>query len=160
GPMASATSNPAFNNSPAFTMNATKAVQFARPGARDGMSAEKLDELYGRPSAGPVETDRMSYEDTIMKIAISFGVLGVGAVIGWMIPILMIPALIVGFVLAMVNIFKKMPSRGLVLAYAAVEGVFVGGISSIFESTWGGIVPQAVFGTLAVVGVTLALFMS
>jgi len=81
-----------------------------------------------------------------------------GAVVGWFVPILTIPAAIIGFVLALVNIFKKAPSRGLVLAYAAFEGVFVGGISAIFESQWDGIVVQAVFGTLAVVGVTLALF--
>jgi uncharacterized YccA/Bax inhibitor family protein len=63
-------------------------------------------------------------------------------------------------VLALINIFKKKPSRALVLSYAAVEGVFVGGISSFFELTFPGIVSQAVLGTLVVVGVTLALFAS
>jgi uncharacterized YccA/Bax inhibitor family protein len=47
-----------------------------------------------------------------------------------------------------------------VLSYAAVEGVFVGGISSLFAMMWDGIVPAAVFGTLGVVGVVLALFAS
>ena len=35
-----------------------------------------------------------------------------------------------GFVLALVNIFKKQPSPALILAYAGVQGVFVGGIST------------------------------
>jgi len=38
--------------------------------------------------------------------------------------------------------------------------LFVGGISWIFNTMWDGIVTQAVFGTLAVVGVTLFLFLN
>ena len=148
-------SNPAFNNSPVFT---TKAVVKSTTLNGREMTPEQLDELYGRPSATPTDTDRMTYEDTIIKIVIAFAVLLVGAVVGWMIPALAIPGAIIGLVLALVNIFKKKPSRGLVLAYAAFEGLFVGGISAIFEGAYGGIVPQAVFGTLGVVGVTLALF--
>jgi uncharacterized YccA/Bax inhibitor family protein len=155
--MAAVSSNPAFNNSPAFT---TKAVVTSTTVNGKTMSPDELDELYGRPSATPTDTDRMTYEDTIMKIVISFVVLLVGAAVGWIVPALAIPAAIVGFVLALVNIFKKKPSRGLVLAYAAFEGVFVGGISRIFENAYDGIVVQAVFGTLAVVAVTLALFRS
>ena len=153
--MAAANSNPAFKNSPAFT---TKAVVTSTTVNGKTMTPEQLNELYGRPSATPVDTDRMTYEDTIVKIVISFAILLGGAVVGWFLPLLAIPAAIAGFVLALVNIFKKSPSRGLILAYAAVEGVFVGGISRIFEGAWDGIVVQAVFGTLAVVGVTLALF--
>ncbi|MGV8885915.1 MAG: Bax inhibitor-1/YccA family membrane protein [Microbacteriaceae bacterium] len=153
--MARASSNPAFNNSPAFSMDSRKAVQFARP-----VSSTELDDMYGRPSASPDAQGRMTYEDTYVKIAISFGILLVGAAVGWVIPLLAFPAAIVGLVLALVNIFKKQPSRGLILAYAAVEGVFVGGISALFEVKYPGIAVQAVIGTLIVVGVTLALFAS
>ena len=142
-------SNPAFSRSLAFRESAV-----ATP------SATELDELYGRPSATGVETGRMSYEDTIMKTLIAFGVLLAGAVLGWVVPLLAIPGFIVGLVLALVNIFKKQPSRGLILAYAGFQGLFVGGLSNIFNSMWDGIVTQAVFGTLAVVGVTLFLFLS
>jgi uncharacterized YccA/Bax inhibitor family protein len=124
------------------------------------VSAEQLDELYGRPSATPVETDRMSYEDTIVKTAVSFAILLAGAVVGWMVPVLALPAALIGFVLALVNIFKKKPSKALVLSYAAFEGIFVGAISAVFNSMWDGIVVQAVVATLVVVGVTLALFAS
>jgi uncharacterized YccA/Bax inhibitor family protein len=123
-------------------------------------SATELDELYSRPAATPVDTDRMSYEDTIVKTVIAFAVLLATAVVGWFVPLLMIPGAIAGFVLALVNIFKKKPSRGLILAYAAAEGLFVGGISMVFSGRYEGIVTQAVLGTLAVVGITLALFTS
>lgn len=144
-----ANSNPAFSRSAVFN-------QPVRPTA----SVAELDELYGRPAATPSETGRMSYNDTIMKTLISFGVLVIGALVGWVIPALAIPAAIAGFVLALVNIFKKSPSRGLILTFAAVQGVFVGGISSYFNTMWDGIVTQAVFGTLGVVGVTLFLFLN
>lgn len=149
--------NPAFSTSPAFSSNPRRAAEL---GATTQLTAAQLEELYQRPAATPVETDRMTYEDTIVKIAVSFGVLVVGAAIGWMLPALMLPALIVGFVLALVNIFKKKPSPALVLSYAAVEGVFVGGISALYSWFADGIVPQAIFGTLAVVAITLVLFRS
>ncbi len=87
----------------------------------------------------------MSYEDTIVKTLLAFGVLLVGAVAGWNLPpIVWIVGAIVGFVLALVNTFKKKPSPGLVLAYAFFEGLFVGGISAAFNTMSDGIVAQAV----------------
>ena len=153
-----ATSNPAFNNSPAFTSNSTKAAQLTT--AAPAMTAQQLTDLYSQPSATAVDTNRMSYEDVMVKIVASFAVLLVGAAVGWFVPALALPAALVGFVLALVNIFKKKPSPVLVLSYAAVEGVFVGGITMFFESLYPNIAVQAVIGTLVVVGVTLALFTS
>ncbi|MCM3505643.1 Bax inhibitor-1/YccA family protein [Curtobacterium sp. ODYSSEY 48 V2] len=125
------------------------------------MTPEQLQYMYDRPTASPVDTDRMSYEDTIVKTLLAFGVLLVGAVAGWNLPpIVWIVGAIVGFVLALVNTFKKKPSAGLVLAYAFFEGLFVGGISAMFNSQFDGIVTQAVFGTLGVFAVTLLLFTS
>jgi uncharacterized YccA/Bax inhibitor family protein len=159
--------NPAFNSA-----SYAGAIKTARQSQLSGSELNKLynspttatasdlDELYSRPSATPVDTDRMSYEDTIVKTVIAFAVLLATAVVGWFVPLLMIPGAIAGFVLALVNIFKKKPSRGLILAYAAAEGLFVGGISMVFNTMWDGIVTQAVFGTLGVVAVTLALFAS
>jgi len=63
-------------------------------------------------------------------------------------------------VLALVNIFKKTPSPTLVLLYAAFEGLFIGGITALFENLWPGIAAQAVIGTAVVIGVTFALFAS
>src|SRR5690606_34532278 len=94
----------------------------------------------------------------------TFGVLLVGAAIGWvtmpLVPFLYVGAALVGFVLALVNIFKREPSPALILGYAAAQGVFLGGISAFFEVMYPGIVTQAVLATFCVVGVTLALFAS
>jgi uncharacterized YccA/Bax inhibitor family protein len=150
-----ATNNPAFKN-PAFTQPNAMAVQAA--------TASELQDMYNRPAATSVPADRMTIEDTVVKSAIAFGILVVGAVAGWALgatmPALVFGAAIIGFVLALVNIFKKEPSAPLILAYAAAQGVFVGGISYIFEQMWAGVVIQAVVATLVVVGVTLALFAS
>ena len=148
-----ALNNPAFSTNPAFQNNGQAAT--AVP-----VSAENLEHMYQAPAATATQTDRMTVEDTINKTAIAFALLVAGAVVGWMIPALALPAMIVGFVLALVNIFKKKPSPALILSYAGVQGLFVGGISAFFEAQWPGIVVQAVIGTLAVVGVTLALFAS
>ncbi|WNY32886.1 Bax inhibitor-1/YccA family protein [Curtobacterium flaccumfaciens] len=106
----------------------------------------------------------MSYEDTIVKTLLAFGVLVVGAVAGWNLPpAVWVVGALVGFVLALVNTFKKKPSPGLILTYAFFEGLFVGGISNYFQTAFpeaDGIVAQAVFGTLGVFFVTLLLFRS
>lgn len=147
--------NPAFANSPIFSPRAA-----ARVAAPAVPTAGDLAQQYALPDATPEQMERMTYEDTLAKTVGSFAILLVGAAIGWFIPVLALPAALVGFGLALVNIFKKKPSPPLVLAYAAVEGIFVGGISSWFSQLWDGIVPMAVIGTLGVVGITLALFAS
>jgi len=155
-----ASSNPVFNNSPAFSNRAKVAAKFANSPTTATMSAQQLTELYSQPAATPVETDRMSYEDVMVKILVSFAVLVGAAVVGWFVPVIWIPAAVLGTVLALVNIFKKTPSPTLVLLYAAFEGLFIGGITALFENLWPGIAAQAVIGTAVVIGVTFALFAS
>jgi hypothetical protein len=67
-----ALSNPAFSNTTAFSQKGRVAAP----------SATELDELYGRPAAGPAVTDRMSYEDVIIKTVSMFVVLLVGSAVG------------------------------------------------------------------------------
>jgi uncharacterized YccA/Bax inhibitor family protein len=148
----------AFSRSPAFATNAQGGVVAAQ-----NMSAQQLDELYNSPAAP--ESEVMTVDDTIAKTVGAFALLLVGAAVGWLsaplIPLLWIGAALVGLVLGLVNSFKREPSAALILLYAAVEGVFVGGISWFYESAFGGgIVVQAVIASLVVVGVTLALFAS
>lgn len=153
--------NPVFNNSPIFSEKAAARAGQATPPVP---TAGDLQAQYQAPSPSADELGRMTYEDTIVKTAVSFGVLIAGAVLGWVLgsfPIVTIGAALIGFVLALVNIFKKEPSPPLILAYAAFEGIFVGGISMLYSLLFSSaIVPMAVFGTLGVVGVTLALFAS
>ncbi|MFF2494459.1 Bax inhibitor-1/YccA family protein [Agromyces sp. NPDC058064] len=150
-------------DNPAFSRNSAFSQQGAVAAAQD-ISAQQLQEMYNQPSTPPAG-ETMSVESTIGKSVAGFGLLLVGAALGWLtvesLPFLWIGAGIVGFVLALVNTFKREPSPALILAYAGVQGVFVGGISAWYEMMYGGgIVAQAVIATLVVVGVTLALFAS
>jgi uncharacterized YccA/Bax inhibitor family protein len=148
-----AVKNPAFNGNKAFSPDAT---------------AAELQALYDAPSANRAPEKALTYEATIAKSFISFAVLILGAVGGWTITTanpalgmgIVTFAAIGGFVLAMVNIFKKEPVPALILAYALLEGFLLGAISLIFDAQWSGIVAQAVIATIVVVGVTLALFAS
>ena len=139
--------NPALSNNPAFKKGST-------------VTAAQLEELYERPSALPADTGRMTYEDTAVKTVVLFAVLLATSAVGWFVPGLAFVGAVVGFALAMVNTFKRQPSVPLIVLYAAAEGLFVGGISHLFDERWGGIVVQAVLATLVTVGVTLALFAS
>lgn len=148
--------NPAFSRNPAFSKEGAVA-------AAQDVSAQQLQEMYDRPTTLP-DSEVMTVENTIQKTVASFVVLLVGAAVGFMLtptmPWLFWVFSIIGFVLAMVNIFKREPSPALILAYAGAQGVFLGGISLIYETAYSGIIMQAVIGTLAVFGVTLALFAS
>ena len=160
-----ALNNPAFNN-PAFqdkrsgqaypTLTPPPAASAAGQHAGVNMAAQaQMEGMYAAPAAGAVQTDRMTVEDTVMKTVSLFAVLLVTAAVGWVWTygglvftgsVTMMPwivGMLGGFVLAMVNIFKKIPSVPLIVGYAAFEGLFVGGISAYFEVMWPGIVLQA-----------------
>lgn len=107
---------------------------------------------------------RMTMDDVIVKTGTLFAVLLVGAYVGWAAPGLTFVALIVGLVLAFANIFKKSISPGLVLAFGAAEGIFLGGLSQIFSQIYAetapNLVSQAVTGTLIAFGTMLFLYKS
>ena len=107
---------------------------------------------------------RMTMDDVIVKTGMLFGLLVVGALIGWRIPSLTFVAMLVGLGLAFANIFKKQVSPALVLAYGAIEGVFLGGLSQIYATAYADTAPnlvsQAVMGTLIAFGTMLFLYKS
>ncbi|MGH8775183.1 MAG: Bax inhibitor-1/YccA family protein [Jiangellaceae bacterium] len=152
--------NPVFNRTEAFSGRQQTGYGTVAP------SAEQLEDMYAAPSATSVQMDRMTYDDVVVKTGLTFGVLLVGAVVGWFQPQFAFVGLIVGLGLGLVNAFKKNPSPPLILAYAAFEGLFVGGISNVFENmelngnSLDGIVAQAVLATLAVFGVSLWAYRS
>ncbi|MEJ1156068.1 Bax inhibitor-1/YccA family protein [Microbacterium marmarense] len=185
-----ALNNPAFND-PAFQdKNAVKTypggssaanlgsqTQFAatQHAGTNAAAQAHMEGMYAAPSAGSIETQRMSVEDTVAKTVGLFAVLLMTAVVGWiwtMAPVTaqnpnpsVLPWVIGGlggFVMSMVVIFgsRKKIRPGAIFAYAALEGLFVGGISAYFEMLFPGIVVQASLATFSVVGVTLALFAS
>jgi len=113
----------------------------------------------------------MTIDSVVQKTAITLGlvVLAAGATwlmtpkptaesIGALYGLAMVGAL-VGFGLSMVNSFRRVVSPALVMAYAVVEGVFVGAFSKALEGKFGdGLVIGAVLGTMAAVGGTLAAY--
>jgi len=129
------------------------------------MTDEQLRQMYSQPSAGPADTGRMTFDDVIMKTAACLGAVVVGAAITLTVgfslaSLLMIVGALGGFVLALVNTFKKQPSPAMILAYAALEGLFLGGLTRILDARYEGVGLQAVVGTLSVFAVTLLLFKS
>jgi uncharacterized YccA/Bax inhibitor family protein len=154
--------NPVFNNPKVFRGSpaGSAAAGSTALAGQTQLTSQQLQDLYNQPSAGPAQTGRMTYDDVIFKTLACLSLVVVGGAIGWMFPILMIPGMIVGLVLGLVNAFKKEPSKGLILAYAAAEGLFVGGLSMVIDGMYPGVAPQAVLGTVCVFAVTLALFKS
>ncbi|MEJ1191667.1 Bax inhibitor-1/YccA family protein [Pseudarthrobacter sp. CCNWLW207] len=133
--------------------------------AAQNMTNEQLQQMYNQPAAGPADTGRMTYDDVIVKTAACLGVLLVGAAVTMFVSMglasmLMIVGALGGFVLALVNTFKKQPSPALILAYAGLEGLFLGGLTRVLDTMYPGVGLQAVIGTLSVFTVTLLLFKS
>ncbi len=115
---------------------------------RGAPSAQEAADVYGTPQ-------RLTVDDVMVKTGLLLAVLVVTGAVAWSLDLgagLVGLAAIVGFALAMVNIFKRQVSPPLVLAYAAVEGVFVGAVSRLYETAYSGIVVQAVVGTVVVFG--------
>jgi uncharacterized YccA/Bax inhibitor family protein len=120
----------------------------------------------------PAGTGPMTIDTVVQKTGLTLGTTIVVAALTWFLtgPIdsdaaigslyaLSMFGALTGFALAMVNSFKKVVSPGLVLAYAAVEGVFVGAFSKALEARFGdGLVFGAVLGTFAAVAGTLAAY--
>ncbi|MDQ0617546.1 Bax inhibitor-1/YccA family protein [Arthrobacter globiformis] len=132
---------------------------------QQNMSQDQLQQMYNRPAAGPAETGRMTFDDVIVKTAICLAAVVAGAAVTLVVgqslaSLLMIVGALGGFVLALVNTFKKQPSPALILAYAALEGLFLGGLTRILDGLYPGVGLQAVIGTLSVFAVTLVLFKS
>jgi uncharacterized YccA/Bax inhibitor family protein len=107
---------------------------------------------------------RLTMDDVIVKTGMLFALLLAGAFVGWSSPGLTFVAFFLGLGLAFANIFKKQVSPGLVLAYGAAEGVFLGGLSKTFSMAYADTAPnlvsQAVMGTLIVFGTMLFLYKS
>jgi uncharacterized YccA/Bax inhibitor family protein len=136
--------NPTFSNNPVFNGRGATPTRDVTP--------ESLDELYNRPSATATETDRMTYEDTTVKTVSLLAIVVVLGAVAWLSGPLAGPLALLGgiggLVLGLVNSFKKEPSVPLIVAYAAFEGLLVGGL------------PEALLGTAAVFATVLILFRS
>lgn len=133
-------------------------------------------ETFRNPSitrTGP--SDVMTVQGTVNKTAISLmilmataaytwnkamtGMLGTEVDLSLVAPYTMV-GVIGGFIVAMVTIFKKEWSPVTAPAYAALEGLALGGISVVFQAQYPGIVSQAVFLTFGTLGALLMAYRS
>ena len=102
--------------------------------------------------------ERLTMNDVMVKTGINLGLVAVGAAVAWNAPVLMLLGLVGGLVLGLVNSFKKKVSPVLVMTYALMEGLLLGGLSAVVDMRYPGVAVQAVLATLVVAGTTLALF--
>jgi len=142
--------NPALTRSAAFTGN------------RGPQTDDPLEQAYFAPSATSRHTGRMTVDDVVGRTALLLAVAVATGGVTWVLDLgaLAFPAAIVGLVLALVIIFKQVTSPAPIIAYAAAEGVFLGGVSQLFNAQYPGIVVQAVVGTAGVTAVMLGLYAS
>jgi uncharacterized YccA/Bax inhibitor family protein len=163
-------SNPVFARSAEFN---------GRGGAIANDPSQWQVDLNGSPTHTQPGTGRMTIDSVVEKTAITLGLLTVAAAVTWFVIgdlgagtlkeqdaaygkafMFAIGGALLGLVLSLVNSFKKVISPPLVLAYAVVEGVFVGAFSKVISSYVGDptIVFQAVLATIVAFGGTLAAY--
>ena len=127
------------------------------------------DLQQGAPPQAPATTGRMTMDDVVQRTGTTLGTLIVTAALAWvLLPVddaninrsygIGIGAALIAMVLAFVQSFKRKPVPALILSYAALEGVFLGVVSSVVDNRIAsGAAMQAVIGTMAVfAGVLIA----
>lgn len=102
----------------------------------------------------------MTLDNTIRKSLILFAIVLMGAGVGWFVPGIALFAGLAAFVVSLIIAFKAQTNVPLIMAFSALQGVFVGGLSSLLEASLPGIVIQAVLATFVVVGTTLMLYLN
>lgn len=159
-----------FNGKPAANAYGASGVTYPSYG-----SAPQGSGPSGLPPETYAPTQRMTIDSVVQKTALSLGLVVLAAAATWMfIGDVSSDALgttyglaaggaILGLVLAMVNSFKRVVSPPLVIAYAVVEGVFVGAFSKAIAWYVGPddgftVVVQAVLGTFIAFAATLAAY--
>jgi uncharacterized YccA/Bax inhibitor family protein len=120
--------------------------------------ASDLQDMYDRPAYAPPRY--MTLDDVVMRTAACLGVLIATGAVAYALQLgaLAVLGALAGFVLALVISFRQSTNPALILTYSACEGLFLGGISRLFEDRYSGIVIQAVVGTAAVFGGMLVVY--
>src|SRR5690348_8648225 len=158
-------SNPVFTRSEGF--NGKVGTAYAGFGSGPATTG-----YAGYPSTHTeVGSGRMTIDSVVQKTGITLGVVVLAAAATWILTgdvltpggasidpgkaqtlyTLSLVGAFGGFILAMVNSFKRVASPALVVAYAALEGVFIGAMSKVFQLAYNGVVLGAVVGTVAAV---------
>ena len=134
-------SNPILSRKDAFTT--TSAAGYATFRDRE---VEELEQSYAAPAF-----ERMTIDDVVMRTGTLLGILFVTGAAAWVLdvpPSVAILSALIGLGLVLFLSFSRKIRPGFVIAYAAVEGVFIGAVSHWFEDMYEGIVVQAAGGTV------------
>lgn len=165
-------SNPVFRRAEGFNGRASTNAYGNQTYPASGMTypayGTQTSTGYGAPQA-PVATGPMTIDTVVQKTGVTLAVLVLAAGATWLLTgdpaagptslyMLAMVGAFGGFALSMVNSFKRVVSPALVIGYAALEGIFVGAMSKVFEAMWPGIVIGAVLGTIAAFAGTLAAY--
>ena len=106
-------------------------------------------------------SELMTLDGAVNKTGILLSLCFGGAFIGWNIPQLMLPAMLIGFVLAMITIFRSPAKAGSTAPlYALTQGIFLGGITLFFEVQFPGIAVQALALTFGILATLLVCYKS
>ncbi len=175
-------SNPVFRRAEGFNGQRTysaSGMSYPSYGSRGTQTADpySISGNGGYGGSGPVQTDTdrgpMTIDSVVQKTAVTLALVVLAAAATWVVTpnpdvrganlgslyLLAMVGAFGGFALSMVNSFKRVVSPGLVMAYAVLEGIFVGAFSKVLEASFGGgIVVGAVAGTAAAVAGTLAAY--
>ena len=152
-------SNPAFGRGYASALNGSQNSAWGQ-----SQTAPTQYDPYAAPSPYARSSVRyMTMDDVVTKTGISFLVTVLAAAAIWALPGqsgwgLALPAVFAGLILGLVISFKTIANPAATLAYAAVEGVFLGAISEAFNQAFPGVVIQAVIGTFGVFAGMLVVY--
>lgn len=126
-------------------------------------SGERAETSYYSPVVAAT-TDRMTIDDVVVR---TVGLLALTAISAFAAVYLIPPdlarpawigAAMIGLVLGLIISFKQITNPPLILAYAVVEGVFLGMVSAFFEVAYPGIVIQAAAATFGIFLIMTALY--
>ena len=140
----------AISHNPIFNQAMSTGVEVAR------IDQSAVDAEFAKITSTP----KMTVEGTAGKVFGMFLVLLATAGVTWFFGLtaLMFPAMLVGLGLGLWATFGKKVRPGVIIAYAAAEGVFLGGITLLFETMYPGIAQQAVLATLCTAGAMFAAY--
>ncbi len=127
------------------------------------------EEAYRQAGTGTLDGDfiqrageRMTVQGAINKSFLLGAIMLATAVVGYTMfnPLFVWGGAIAGFIVVMIAVSRPQNSAVLAPIYAALEGLFVGGISAMYASLYNGIVFQAITLTMGVFFVMLFIFKS
>lgn len=127
---------------------------------RTGLQSAQLDQQRIDGEFSRITSTPMTMEGTTSKVLTMFLAVLAGAGVTWFFELyaLALPAMFVGLGLGLWASFGKKVRPGVMMAYALVQGVFIGALSGIFEGMFPGIVQTAVLGTFATAGAMFAAY--